>query len=163
MRHHALLIAASLALATSACGQDPVDAAGDYTLSITNRENGCGFDNWTEGESSTGTMISIVQDGAEVSVNVSGFAAVVLGVLQGSSTFQGEVDGDAIDGAIFGSNQLNRDGCPHVVNSTFDAVLDGDVLTGEIRYTVNGNGGPECEALEGCVSRQEFNGTRPPQ
>lgn len=140
-----------------------MDAEGDFTLSITNRENECGFENWQVGETSTGTMIVIRQDGSEVDVEVQGLAAVLLNLVQGDSTFEGEVDGNDIVGDIFGSNQRNQNGCPHVINSTFDATLDGDVLIGEIRYTANGNGGPECEELEGCVTRQEFNGTRPPQ
>jgi hypothetical protein len=148
-----------------ACGgsDSPVDAQGQYAISLTSRTNDCGFDNWTEGESSTGIPLTITQDGAEADAEVGGLAAAFLDLALGEHIFSGTVSGRHLDLEIFGSRQLTRAGCPHVVNATLEASLEGDVLQGEIHYTVNGNGSPECEALDGCDSYQEFNGTRPPQ
>ena len=41
--------------------------------------------------------------------------------------------------------------------------MDGDVLVGEIRYTLATNDNPDCAAYEGCVTHQALNGTRPPR
>ncbi len=47
-------------------------------------------------------------------------------------------------------------------NSEIRAVIDGDILTGQINYTSATNGNPDCAGITGCRSFQDFNGTRPP-
>lgn len=166
MRSHAhlhLLALGILGACGGGSGQPPVDAAGDYTLSLTARTNACEFDNWTEGDTTTGVAMTITQEGGEAEATVGGLSAAFLDLVLGSHVFTGEVAGNDLTLELFGTRQLTRDGCPHVVNAVLDATLRGDVLEGRIDYTINGNGGPECEALEGCVSYQDFNGTRPPQ
>ena len=41
--------------------------------------------------------------------------------------------------------------------------LDGDALSGDILYRAATNGHPDCAAIEGCISVQKYNGTRPPK
>jgi len=159
-----LPLAPILAVLTfAACGGDPVDAAGEYSLSITNRENGCDFDNWTEGDTSTGVALSIVQDGSDVTGTVGGGAGGVLSLVLGSNVAMGEVSSNNVEMTIFGTNSATDGNCTFTANAVFDAELDGDVLTGDIRYELATNGNPDCASREGCASRQEFNGTRPPQ
>lgn len=146
----------------AACGSD-VDAAGDYSLNVTNRENGCGFDNWVEGDSSSNIPLAITQSDSVVTGEVGGGAGVFLGLVLGSNVFEGEVSGSDVEMTLFGTNSATEGNCTFTVNATFDGELDGDVMTGEIRYTSATNDNPDCADIEGCVSRQELNGTRPPQ
>jgi len=39
----------------------------------------------------------------------------------------------------------------------------GDTMTGRINYTPATNGNSDCAAVSGCLTYQEFNGSRPPQ
>jgi len=157
-----LLLIATLAL-TGACGSDPVDAAGDYTIAVTNRENGCEFDNWVEGNSAANIGLVITQDGENASGTITGATGGFLDLILGSHVYQGTVDGNDIDMTIFGTRSAVEGNCTYTINSTVAGSLSGDVLTGNIRYEAATNGNPDCASLTGCSSRQEFNGTRPPQ
>jgi hypothetical protein len=146
------------------CGDsEPADVAGSYSLSLTNRENGCGFDNWMEGNTASNIPLELMQNGSDVTGEVGGGAGLVLDIVLGSRTYIGEVHGSSIDMDIFGTNSLSEGNCSYTYNSSVHANLDGDVLTGSIEYRAATNGNPDCSALEGCVSQQDFNGTRPPQ
>jgi hypothetical protein len=151
------------AMVLGACGDDHVNAAGEYTLSITNRENGCGFSNWTEGDTATGIALSVTQSDGDVTGSVGGSTRVFLDLWLGSHTYTGSVDGNDVSMTLYGTVSNQEGNCTYTVNSTVEAELDGDVLVGDIRYTAATNGNPDCASLQGCVSRQSFNGTRPPR
>lgn len=159
-------LVALLGLCTSlsfGCSSDPEDVAGDYSISITNRENGCMFDNYTEGETSTNIPLTITQDGSDATGTVGGLAGGFLDLWLGSRVFQGSVSGAKVDLELFGTNSTTEGNCTYTVNSTISGTLSGDVLTGNLFYEKATNGNPDCSAIEGCATRQEFNGTRPPQ
>ncbi|HTM19446.1 MAG TPA: hypothetical protein VL172_03025 [Kofleriaceae bacterium] len=156
-----------IAFLTAACGGgEPADVAGDYTIALTNQDNGCGFANWTEGNTSTGVPVVIGQgegDAAdEATATVNGAAGIYLDAVLGARVYTGSVDGSHLDLTLHGTNSATQAQCTYTVNSTIDADLDGDVLRGEILYHTSTNGSPDCGTLEGCESRQDFNGTRPP-
>jgi hypothetical protein len=162
MRIGASLIAFTL---LAACGSDPADVAGEYSISLTSRDNGCNFDNWMEGDTASNipiTMTQSTEDPSMATAVVNGAAGVYLDVLLGSRTYTGDVDGSSLDLTLFGETTGMDGNCTFTVNSVLDATLDGDVLSGEIRYEKATNGNPDCADSEGCASRQEFNGTRPP-
>jgi hypothetical protein len=150
-------------LAAVGCGDaEPVDVTGSYSVSVTNGDNGCEFANWTVGATATGIPVTITQDGEEATASVEAGVGLYLGLLLGSSDFTGTVDGQDLDLTLFGTNDFDQGSCSYTVNADLDAELDGDVLTGRIRYETNTNGSPDCGEKEGCSSEQEFNGTRPP-
>lgn len=155
-----LLLWCSLALA--ACGSDPADVAGDYSIALTNGANGCAFENWEEGSTAQNIALTVTQDGESASATVGGLAGAYVELVLGSRVYQGTVDGDQLHLQIFGTPSATEGNCTWTVNSTVRAELDGDVLTGTIDYTKATNGNPDCAAFEGCVTRQNFNGTRPP-
>lgn len=157
------LLVMALAAACGACGGDPDDVAGDYTVSVTNRENGCMFDNWTEGESSSNIPVIITQEGANATVTVNGGAGVVLDLVLGGRAFDSSVSGSNIDGTILGTPSATEGNCTWTLNAILDAELDGDFLSGDIRYQAATNDNPDCVDIEGCVTRQQFNGNRPPR
>jgi len=163
MRTASFVLFATVLSVTSACGSDPVDAAGDFSISVTNRENGCSFANWTEGDSATNIGLTITQDGSDVTGTVTGATGGFLDLVLGDHVFRGSADDSGVSMTIFGTRSATQGNCTYTVNATADADLAGDVLTGNILYQAATNGNPDCADLEGCTSRQEFNGTRPPQ
>ncbi len=145
------------------CSSDPIDAEGTYTISVTNRDNGCNFQNWTAGESSAGIQVVVNQEGSDANADVMGATRAFLDVVVGGHVFTGTIDGDELDLVLEGSRSYNTGNCAYTFDGHLLAVLDGDVLTGRINYTIAGNGHADCAPLDGCVSYQEMNGTRPPQ
>jgi hypothetical protein len=145
------------------CGDDPVDAEGMYTVSVTNRENGCQFANWTAGDSAAGIQVTINQEGSTANADVMGATRVYLDLILGSHIFNGDIRGDELDLEILGTRSAAMGNCTLTVDAQLLATLDGDVLTGRINYRYHGNGNTDCAAYDGCISFQEMNGTRPPQ
>ncbi len=147
-----------------ACGGgDPANVEGDYAIALTNRDNGCNLANWTVDESSSNIPVMIEQDGSTATANVMAGAGVVLDLALGSHIYEGEIDGDDLFLELFGTRSQTQGNCTFTFNSEIDASIDGDTLTGVINYKAATVGNPDCAPLEGCVSFQEFNGTRPPQ
>jgi len=150
--------------AAAACGGgDPVDASGDYTVSLTNRENGCGFANWTVGATTTGVALLVTQTGAQASADVQDVGArLVLDGFLGGHVFTGTVSGSNLDLGITGTRALSQGACAYTIDAVIDANLNGDLLTGDLLYMAKTNLSVDCGALTNCTSRVEFNGTRPP-
>ena len=156
--------ACSILVTVAACGGgSDADVEGDFTIALTNRDNGCELANWTVGEQSSNIPVLIAQDGAEVTATVNGIAGGVLDLALGSRIYTGTVDGDDLALELFGTRGQQRGNCSFTFNSNIDASISGDTLTGRIEYRAATNANPDCAALEGCVSFQEFNGTRPPR
>jgi hypothetical protein len=155
-------LAAGLAVAAGACSSDPVDAAGTYTVAITNGPNGCGFEQWTEGDQATGIGMVITQDGADVQATVQGLTGAYLDLVLGSHVFVGTVDGNDLDLEIIGTRSATQGNCTYTVTARVNAELSGDALSGTIDYVTVTNHHPECGTKESCASQQLFNGTRPP-
>jgi hypothetical protein len=98
-----------------------------------------------------------------VTANVTGFgAAFGLDLLLGSHMFTGTVDGDHLDLKIMGTNAQQSGNCTFTYTGQIDATANGDTLSGRINYTPATNGNSDCAAIAGCVTYQEFNGSRPP-
>ena len=145
------------------CGNDPADVSGAFLVSLTNRENGCGLGNWTVGAQSQGVPVNITQSGATASADVGGLARVALELLLGAHVYQGEVQDNDITLKIIGSRVGQQGTCAYTLNSQIDATLAGDALAGTIKYTAATNGNADCGSLTGCISNQDFNGTRSPR
>ena len=161
-RHLHLALAAPLLLSSGACG-DPVNVNGSYTVALTNGANGCGFQNWREGDTAQGVPLSITQNGAEVSGVVGNSpAALLLLAALGSSTFAGSVSGSRLDLWIYGTRPSTKGSCSYTLNAHVSASLSGDFLAGSIDYLTSTNGSPDCGTLTGCKTTQQLNGTRPP-
>ena len=91
-------------------------------------------------------------------------SALVLTVVLGAdgNVLEGTAVGGQVDLTRYGTTPFNEGDCTYTLTATISAEVDGDVIQGSIRYTAATNDNPDCAALEGCVSRQAFNGTRPP-
>ena len=144
------------------CGSDPADVAGSYTIAVTNADNGCNFTDWTVGDTTEGIRVSITQDGASATAVVEGITGTFLTLALGSNQYNGDVDGNSLYLTLYGTTTATEGNCTFTYNSIIDAGISGDVLTGDIRYEAATVGNPDCAAIEGCVTLQHFNGTRPP-
>jgi hypothetical protein len=151
---------ALLALLT-ACSS-PADVAGDYTIAVTSRDNGCMIQNWMVGAQSTGVTVTIEQSGENATVMVTGGGGLVLGGLLGTNSFSGKVSSDGFDVTAVGTAAKQTGNCTYTYNSTISASASGDTLTGRIDYRAADNGNSDCATVHGCDSYQDFNGTRPP-
>lgn len=150
-----------LAVCAAACSSDNGNAAGDYMVSLTNRDNGCGIMNWTVGASANAS-VTLTQSDANVTASVTGLGAVALELVVGGHVYTGKIAGDTLDLNLFGTRSNTSGNCTYTINSEIHAALDGDVLTGQIDYLSATNNNPDCAALKDCRSFQDFNGTRPP-
>jgi hypothetical protein len=147
----------------AACGSD-ANVAGDYTISVTSRDNGCNINGWQVGGMSSGVTVTITQAGSTATAIVTGGGGFLLGGLLGKNDFTGTVDGDHVDLTVLGTAPKNAGNCTYTFNGEISATDSGDVLTGRIDYRAADNGNPDCTTMmiHGCDSYQDFNGTRPP-
>lgn len=161
MRRALLLLAVGL----GACGDSsPVDVAGDYTIAVTNRQNGCSFNGWTTGSTASNIQLQIVQNPGSASVtgSIQGTTGILVQLLLGTNSFSGRVSGHEVEALLTGTNAFSQGACQYHIQVDLKGDLNGDVLTGTIDYTTVTNHSTACGALEGCHSLQDFNGTRPP-
>lgn len=140
----------------------PADFAGSFTLALTNGENGCAFASWTVGATASAVPFTITQDDADLTGSVGGLAGPFLDLVLGGHVFGGQGSGSHATMTLYGTRSATEGSCGWTVNATVELDIDGDVVSGSIDYAAATNGSPDCGARSGCVSTQEFNGTRPP-
>ena len=100
----------------------------------------------------------------EAQPQVGGLLATILLTSQlGGTELDGTVDGNQLALDREGTAEKERGACRYTIHATIDAALDGDALTGRIRYRALTNRSPDCGPLVACASDQRFNGTRPPR
>jgi hypothetical protein len=157
-----IVLGLGLGLSLVACGSDPANVAGTYTLSTTNGDNACMFPDWTTGETSTAIPLVVTQTDADVSAELGGVAGGYVQLVLGLRTFTGTVDGDHIDMTLHGTRSYTEGGCTYTIIATADADVNGDFMTGTIVYSLATNHAADCDYRETCETRQTFNGNRPP-
>ncbi len=150
-----------------ACGDEtPADVAGEYSLTVVNGANGCELQPWGDAPA-TDVKATITQqgnDGTQAQLQVNGLVATILLTSQlGGTEFAGTVDGNELALDREGTAEKERGACRYTIRATIDATLDGDTLSGRIRYRALTNQSADCGPLVACASDQTFNGTRPPR
>ena len=153
---------AAWAILLCACGTDDANVAGNYTVALTNRDNGCNIGNWTVGGTAN-VDVTLTQSKADVTATVMGAAGLGLDVLLGAHVYTGTVSGSHVDLKIFGTRSQTMNNCSFTLTSEITASIHGDILMGTNAYRAMTNGSPDCATIENCVSSQDFNGTRPPK
>jgi hypothetical protein len=86
--------------------------------------------------------------------------AAVVQVLSGRLRFT--VDGDEVDLQIIGDVAFTSGNCAYTFNSEIKATENGDSMSGRIEYRAATNNNPDCAAITGCLTYQDFAGSRPP-
>nr|PZN28841.1 MAG: hypothetical protein DIU78_01640 [Pseudomonadota bacterium] len=159
--------ALALAVSSVGCGDDsdegpPADVSGSYSLNVTNGDNDCGVENWTEGESSTNIPFEITQEGAEIQGTIGGAAAIIVALVTGSIEFEGTVTGNSFELTNYGTISHVEDGCGYTYNVRATGTLTGHSIAGTIVTERSPNDDPDCAYLA-CRNFQEFSGSRPPR
>ena len=144
-----------------ACGSDPVDAEGTYSVGVTNREDQCAF-GWVVNEMTPGIQVVVTQNGTNAIAEIKGGAGFVVGAVLGTATFSGNVDGDELDLFATGTKSNSKGNCTYTYDGHIAATLTGNALQGTISYVANTNTASDCAAVA-CTSTQEFSGSRPPR
>jgi hypothetical protein len=152
-----------IALAGIAACSD-ANVAGNYSAAITNKADGCSI-GWNVGDKTMNVELTVSQDGSsKVTLTVDQFSPALFVVgLTGSNMFTGEVDGDDVNLSITGTEPHQSGNCKWMYNAEIDAVLDGDTLSGSVKYRAATNDDPACGSRTGCVSTQDFNAIRAPK
>ena len=148
-----------MTLACAAACSD-TNVAGNYTAAITNGSDGCSI-GWTAGDRSTASM-TVNQSGSDVTMIVNGLPGVLVAGILGTNTFTGDVSGDEIDLRVVGTAPKTSGSCEFTFNGKVIANQDGDNMSGRVEYRAATNGNPDCGTREQCLSRQDFNASRPP-
>ena len=168
MRLRTLISLASTAFVVAACsGSGAADFSGDYTVTVTNDTNKCGFANWTDGQASTGITVSISQDPTNMSVaqlNFTGLTALYLDLVIGTHIFSGaKVSGNQLDVTVLGTKTatVQNTSCSYTVDSHLQITLTGNTINGTIAYTPRTNNDPGCGTLNACTNTQTISGARP--
>ena len=136
------------------------DFSGDYTVVVTNGQNGCGFANWTPGQMSGAIPLKITQTMDQVVVEVGGLTGDLLNLVCGSKQLAGTVHQGAIDVSLICPKQSMQMMCMFHYVAHAHATLNGNHITGTIDYTTVTNHSPDCGQLENCRSTQTFTGNR---
>jgi len=146
----------------AACGGGgDADVAGNYTMAITNRDNGCNFNGYNVGAQNM-VAVNITQTDSNLMATVSGGGGFLLALVVGSNIYAGEVDGDDVDLQIIGNIAMNSGNCAFTYNSEIHATADANSMNGRIEYRSVTNMNSDCAAITGCLTFQEFAGSRPP-
>ena len=159
------VLTSTFLLTLVACGDGapPVDAAGDYTLAITNQSDTCAFPGFMVGQSLTNTPFSVIQDGTVLVGSMGGVAGGLLDSTLGGNELQGEIEGHVFQLEALGTTEYTEGNCTYRVKATMDGTIDDDMIEGDVTYRRIDNGESDCVALSDCLSLQRFNGTRPPR
>jgi hypothetical protein len=157
-----LVLAAVLGLSGCGGSEDEFTAnvEGEYTVALTNRENGCAFMNWMEGESTTGIPITFTQEGAKLNGTVQGVWGGIVTLILGSPDFEGSVKRSDFTLTNYGTRSAMMNNCTFTYNATLQGTLTENAIAGTMTYSPATNDNPDCAELE-CSSLQEFSGSRP--
>jgi hypothetical protein len=156
------ILLAIVVLCVCACGSSSADVSGAYSGPVTNGANSCPGA-WVTGQTNDAN-VTIAQSGADVSIQVTGTAGLLLQLGFGTNAFTGSVGGNHVDARIIGSVPATAGGCQYSFNGSLSANVSGDTLSGSITYTPETNDHADCDTMSitGCSRTQSFTMTRVP-
>ena len=152
----ALVVAAAAACSSNDNGP-PAQVAGDYTLTVTDNQNGCNVENFTTGDTQTGITVTITQNGSSLSATGTGSSGLMLAFATGN-TVSGWIDGQ--EASLTSSVNHTQGGCAYSTTATVNITFSGNQFEGTVLYTDSGNGSPDCGVMQQCTSTQKVTGSR---
>jgi hypothetical protein len=141
-------------------GEPPADVAGEYTVSLVSAENDCANVDWKAGNTTTGVMFTIKQNGTKLTAETGGDAAVYFVLLTGSNQFAGDIHGNAFTLIDHGPTVSQSGSCTYTLDAIVEGTIDGDTITGTLTYSPVLSSDPEC-AQYACAAVQDYTGVRP--
>jgi len=155
------ILLALVVAASTACSSDPngptAQVAGDYTLTVTDNQNGCQVENFTTGASQSGITMTIAQNGSSLSATGTGSTGLMLAFATGD-TLNGWIDGQ--EASLTSSVSHTVGGCAYSTTATANLTFTGNQIQGTILYTDSGNGSSDCGFMQQCTSTQTVTGSR---
>ncbi|HTQ45554.1 MAG TPA: hypothetical protein VMI75_22500 [Polyangiaceae bacterium] len=151
------LVVATTAACSSTDQGPPAQVAGDYTLTVTDNQNGCNVENFTTGATQSGITVSITQNGSSLSATGTGSMGLMLAFATGD-TLNGYIDGQAA--SLSSTVGHTQGGCAYSTTATVNLVFSGNQFEGNVLYTDSGNGSPDCGVMQQCTSSQKVTGSR---
>jgi hypothetical protein len=149
-------------LVVAACGGgSDANVAGNYTMAITNRDNGCNFSGYNVGDQNQ-VQVMITQNDSNLSATVTGGGGFLLALVVGSNVYTGSVDGNDVDVKIVGTRAFNDGNCAFTYDSEIKSTAHDNSMDGRIEYRAVTNNNSDCATHTGCLTFQEFAGSRPP-
>lgn len=152
----ALVVAAVVACSGNSGDQPTAQVAGNYTLTITDDQNGCNVENFTTNATQSGTMVAITQDGTSLTATAMQTMGLVLAFAAGD-TLSGTIDGS--EASLTASSGLTQGNCAYATTVTTTIHFSDTQMQGAMLYSEMGNGSSDC-AFQQCTSTQTFTGSR---
>src|SRR5262249_22609792 len=109
----------------------------------------------------SGVGVQFTQSDKSVSATVMGVAGGLLSSAFGTNVFTGTISDVNLDLTITGNVGQTMGNCAYTRNAEIVATYANNTITGSVRYTNKDNANSDCAI--GCVSIQDFAGSRPPQ
>jgi hypothetical protein len=150
------------ACSTTSSNGSPADISGNYSVSVTNTNNGCNYANWRVGDTAQNVTFEVTQSGDQASGNVRGLANIYFAFL-GIGTLTGKVTGSSASLSAVGTTGIKQGQCAYFVRATADFSLTGNTINGTVTYRNETNHAADCGTLETCTSTQSIAGSRPPR
>jgi hypothetical protein len=141
--------------------QASANVAGNYTVSVTDADNGCMIDSWQTGKSATGIPFVITQEDKDLNGTLQGLSGIALGLSIGTNMFTGTANGSDFALTAYGTISHSQGNCAYTLNAEISGSISGDAISGTIKYAPATSTNPDCASLQ-CSSIQNFDGTRPP-
>lgn len=162
LRSAGLFLALPLGGALVASCAAPVDAAGTWSLNLTNGANVCMLDNWTPGEATTGVPVTITQSGETLTADVTGAYAAALDIYYGTHRFTGTVAADSVTLRLVGRAGATGT-CAYTPVLELRSRVSGDTMSGTLGWFFDTNSSADCGMYATCRNEQAMNGSRPPR
>jgi hypothetical protein len=159
MRTITLVLVAAVAGCSASSEPPPAAVAGNYTLTVTDQQNGCSVENFATNASQTGITIAIAQNGGFLSATVMGSSGLVLAFSTGD-TISGTIEGE--EASLSSSASHMQGNCAYSTTATANIAFHNGQAQGTMLYTDTGNGDPSCGVMQQCTSTQTFTGTLMP-
>ena len=157
-----LVLTLSLLGAFALAGCAPVNAAGSWSVNLTNDANGCSLDNWMAGETTSGVPLTIGQSGSTATAEIGGTTGTLADIVFGTRSFtMGSVSGNHIDLRLVG-RAGSMGSCAYTPVLDLSGNISGDTMSGRVVWSYDTNSSADCGALATCESVQLMNGSRPP-
>lgn len=157
-----LVLTLSLLGAFALAGCAPVNAAGNWSVNLTNDANGCSLDNWTAGETTSGVPLTITQSGSSATGEVGGVTGTGATIIFGTNRFEmGTVSSNHVDLRLTG-RAGSMGSCAYTPILDLSGTINGDTMSGRVVWSYDTNSSADCGAMATCESIQLMNGSRPP-
>jgi hypothetical protein len=151
------LVVAAAAACSSNDNAPPAQVAGDYTLTVTDNQNGCQVENFTTGATQSGITMAVTQNGTSLSATGTASSGLMLAFATGN-TLNGWIDGQ--EASLSSTVTHTVGGCTYSTTATANLTFSGNQVQGSVLYTDSGNGSPDCNVMQQCTSTQTVNGSR---